>query len=247
MFDESRGVWTAAVTCASLLDALLALAAVSSAPSYVWPTILTRGVDGVDGPVLHISSGRHPMLEQTMSEKGDGEYIPNSTKLGGSTIPNSTKLGGSTENSTARQYSPRLLLLSGPNMGGKSTLLRQTCLITILAQIGCMVPAEECVLTPVDRIFTRVGASDKILAGQSTFFVELAETATVLRVATQDSLCILDELGRGTATHDGTAIAHAVVDRLVRTTRCRTLFATHYHSLVDEWGVDPRVHLGELS
>ena len=128
-------------------------------------------------------------------------------------------------------------------MGGKSTLLRQTCLITILAQLGCMVPADKCVMTPIDRIFTRVGASDRILEGQSTFFVELAETAIILKAATQDSLCILDELGRGTATHDGTAIAHAVVDRLVRTTRCCCLFATHYHSLLDDWGFDPVISI----
>jgi DNA mismatch repair protein MSH6 len=131
-------------------------------------------------------------------------------------------------------------------MGGKSTLLRQTCLIAIMAQLGCKVPAESCVMTPVDRIFTRLGASDRILAGQSTFFVELAETAAILRSATQHSLCILDELGRGTATFDGTAIAHAVVNHLVTKTRCCALFATHYHSLVDDWEVDPRVKLGHM-
>jgi DNA mismatch repair protein MSH6 len=159
-------------------------------------------------------------------------------------------------------------------MGGKSTLLRQTCLITVLAQVGCWVPADSCVMTPVDRIFTRVGASDRILAGQSTFFVELAETATILSAATkvrssqissqlfrftlahyltyfcvltlQNSLCILDELGRGTATFDGTAIAHAVVEHLVSTKHCRTMFATHYHSLVSDWEVDPRVRLGHM-
>lgn len=103
--------------------------------------------------------------------RGEGEYIPNDLSLGGA--------NGATD------FTPRLLLLSGPNMGGKSTLLRQTCLITILAQLGCKVPAAECVMTPVDRIFTRVGASDRILAGQSTFFVELAETATILNAATQ--------------------------------------------------------------
>ena len=122
-------------------------------------------------------------------------------------------------------------------------MLRQTCLIAILAQMGCKVPADSCALTPVDRIFTRVGASDRILAGQSTFYVELAETASILHLATEDSLAILDELGRGTATFDGTAIAHAVVDHLVQRTRCRALFATHYHSLVDDWEVDARVQV----
>jgi hypothetical protein len=131
-------------------------------------------------------------------------------------------------------------------MGGKSTLLRQTCLISILAQIGCKVPADKCRLTPVDRIFTRVGASDRILSGMSTFFVELAETAIILQTASTHSLCILDELGRGTATFDGTAIAHAVIDHLVNNSRCRTLFATHYHSLVEGWDMDPRVRLGHM-
>lgn len=120
-------------------------------------------------------------------------------------------------------------------MGGKSTLLRQSCLIAIMAQCGCFVPAEQARLSPVDRIFTRLGASDRILAGMSTFFVELSEAAAVLNYATEKSLVILDELGRGTSTFDGTAIAHAVVDHLASKIKCRSLFATHYHSLVEEW------------
>ncbi len=229
-FDQSRAVWSDAVSCVALLDALLSLASVSSLPNYVWPTVL-RADESTGGPVLDIRGGRHPMLEFALSQRGDVGYIPNDLSLGGL---------------QHQQFVPRMLLLSGPNMGGKSTLLRQTCLITILAQLGCKVPADSCTLTPVDRIFTRVGASDRILAGQSTFFVELAETATILNGASQDSLCILDELGRGTATFDGTAIAHAVVDYLVRHTRCRALFATHYHSLVDDWEIDPRVRLGHM-
>jgi DNA mismatch repair protein MSH6 len=122
------------------------------------------------------------MLEQSLLERGDGEFISNSLMLG----------GGSDS-----VFIARLLLLSGPNMGGKSTLLRMTCLIVIMAQMGMAVPADACVMTPVDRIFTRVGASDKILEGQSTFFVELSETSNILHLATADSLCILDELGRG--------------------------------------------------
>ncbi len=131
-------------------------------------------------------------------------------------------------------------------MGGKSTLLRQTCLIAILAQIGCFVPAEECTLTPFDRIFTRLGASDRILLGQSTFFVELAETAAALRGATRRSLCIFDELGRGTSTFDGTAIASAAVKHLVEKNQCITLFATHYHSLLEDWKHQPLVRLGHM-
>jgi DNA mismatch repair protein MSH6 len=129
---------------------------------------------------------------------------------------------------------------------GKSTLLRQTCLIAILAQIGCFVPAEECTLTPFDRIFTRLGASDRILLGQSTFFVELAETAAALRGATRRSLVIMDELGRGTSTFDGTAIASASVKHLVERNKCLTLFATHYHSLLEDWKDRPSVRLGHM-
>jgi DNA mismatch repair protein MSH6 len=131
-------------------------------------------------------------------------------------------------------------------MGGKSTLLRQNCIAAIMAQMGCYVAAESFRLSPVDRIFTRVGASDNILEGQSTFFVELSETSTMLKHATKHSLVILDELGRGTSTFDGNAIAYAVVRNLTRTTGCRTLFATHYHTLVEEFIEDPRVVLGHM-
>merc|ERR1711871_588367 len=242
-FDDNRDVWSSAISCCALLDALLSLYVVSSWPSYCWPTILSRKEH--ESPVLHISNGRHPMLEQSLLEKGEGDFISNTVILGGHSKINEISTSA-TESPREGDYLPRLLLLSGPNMGGKSTLLRQTCLITIMAQLGCAVPADKCQLTPVDRIFTRVGASDRILAGQSTFFVELAETATILRASTEFSLCILDELGRGTATHDGSAIAHAVVEHLVSTTRCRCLFATHYHSLVDDWSLDPRVRLGHM-
>jgi DNA mismatch repair protein MSH6 len=152
-------------------------------------------------------------------------------------IPNDTTLN--TENGSC-------MLLTGPNMGGKSTLLRQTCLATIVAQIGCRVQANSYRGTIVDAIFTRVGASDRILEGQSTFFVELSETATILKSASRHSLVILDELGRGTSTFDGTAIAHAVVEKLVDI-GCLTMFATHYHSLVKEVGRLPGVSLGHMA
>eukprot|EP01029_Cantina_marsupialis_P006284 TRINITY_DN168765_c0_g2_i6.p1 TRINITY_DN168765_c0_g2~~TRINITY_DN168765_c0_g2_i6.p1 ORF type:complete len:244 (+),score=74.68 TRINITY_DN168765_c0_g2_i6:351-1082(+) len=119
-------------------------------------------------------------------------------------------------------------------MGGKSTLLRQTCIAVILAQMGCYVPASKFMFSPVDRIFTRVGASDRILAGQSTFFVELLETSTILREATPQSLVILDELGRGTSTYDGNAIAYSVIEHIAEVIGCRTIFATHYHNLTEQ-------------
>lgn len=126
-------------------------------------------------------------------------------------------------------------------MGGKSTLLRQTALAVILAQIGCFVPAASCELSPIDRIFTRIGASDRILEGKSTFYVEMEETKNLLQFATPRSLAIIDELGRGTSTFDGYAIANAVMQFLVRRLNCLTLFSTHYHMLLDEFRDFPGV------
>ena len=129
---------------------------------------------------------------------------------------------------------PLTTVLTGPNMGGKSTLLRQICIVAIMAQIGCYVPASQCEMTVVDRIFTRIGANDYIIGGQSTFMVELLETAAILNCATKRSLVIMDELGRGTSTYDGYAIALAVVKHITETIKCRMMFSTHYHLLVKE-------------
>ncbi|KAI6651057.1 DNA mismatch repair protein Msh6-like [Oopsacas minuta] len=131
-------------------------------------------------------------------------------------------------------------------MGGKSTLIRQAGAIVILAQMGCYVPAKSCQLTPLTRIFSRLGASDRILAGESTFFVELSETASILRNADSHSLVLLDEFGRGTATFDGTAIASSVLDTLVSKVKCLTLFSTHYHSILDEARGWAGVQLGHM-
>jgi DNA mismatch repair protein MSH6 len=124
-------------------------------------------------------------------------------------------------------------------MGGKSTILRQTCIAIIMAQLGCYVPARRCRMTPVDRIFTRIGANDNILAGQSTFMVELQETSKILQHATPHSLVILDELGRGTSTFDGYAIAYAVLHYLISHSGCMGLFSTHYHLLCKEFEDNP--------
>ena len=251
-FDLERSVWSNAVVCTSVLDGLMSLALVSSSPGYVWADFTDHQNCGSQLPFLKVVQGRHPMLEHSLVEKGSGDFIPNDLSLGISSKSAEVSLltqesqAETTANSSDNYPTPSMLLLSGPNMGGKSTLLRQTCLLCVLAQLGCRVPATEMSLSPVDRIFTRVGASDKILSGQSTFFVELSETALILKSATTSSLCILDELGRGTSTFDGTAIAHSVVDHLVSTVRCRSLFATHYHSLVDDWAVDPRIKLGHM-
>jgi len=229
-FDSKRSLWAAAAQTTGMLDALGALAEVSSKPGMVRPTILPFKSN--EEPCIHVVQGRHPCVEITHN--------------GGQFIPNDLTLGSYDQEETRQQASKRVLLLSGPNMGGKSTLLRQTCLIAILSQVGCFVPAEECALTPIDRIFTRLGATDRILLGQSTFFVELAETASALRGATRRSLVIMDELGRGTSTFDGTAIASACVEYLVQHNQCLTLFATHYHSLLSEWQDEPTVRLGHM-
>ena len=157
-----------------------------------------------------ITNGRHPVLEQTLT---DSKFVPNDTELDPDTA--------------------RLQILTGPNMAGKSTYIRQIALIAVMAQIGAYVPAESATLGLVDRIFCRVGASDDISRGQSTFMVEMSETALILNHATDRSLVILDEIGRGTATFDGLSIAWAVAEHLHDTIGCRTLFATHYHELTD--------------
>src|SRR5262249_20751776 len=150
--------------------------------------------------------GRHPVMERVLSEP----FVANDLRMG--------------------DDAPRVLILTGPNMGGKSTFLRQTGLIVLMAQMGCFVPAREAKIGLADRIFTRVGASDLILRGQSTFMVEMQETAHILRHATARSLVLLDEIGRGTATFDGLSIAWAVAEHLSRGEGGpKTLFATHYH------------------
>ena len=170
-----------------------------------------------------IPNGLKPLVFVTSNKGTASQFIPNDTVL------------GIEENPT------NFVIVTGPNMGGKSTVLRQTCIAVILAHIGCFVPCTSMRLTPVDRIFTRVGANDRILAGQSTFMVELEETANILQYSTERSLVILDELGRGTSTFDGTAIAYAVARMLTEEVKCRCLFSTHYHGLCDSFANDPRV------
>jgi DNA mismatch repair protein MutS len=163
------------------------------------------------GDELHYVEGRHPVMERVLPEP----FVANDLKMG--------------------DGAPRLLVLTGPNMGGKSTFLRQTALIVVMAQMGCFVPAREAKVGIVDRIFTRVGATDHILRGQSTFMVEMQETAHILRHATARSLILLDEIGRGTATFDGLSIAWAVAEQIARDPAVggKTIFATHYHELTD--------------
>jgi DNA mismatch repair protein MutS len=175
-----------------------------------------RAADGLwslpsltDQPCLEIEGGRHPVVESALAERGE-RFIANDVSLG---------------------PADRLWLITGPNMGGKSTFLRQCALITLLAQAGCFVPAARAKVGLVDRLFSRVGASDNLARGRSTFMVEMVETAAILTQATSHSLVILDEIGRGTSTYDGLAIAWAVVEAMHDEVQARTLFATHYHEL----------------
>ncbi|HEX5283315.1 MAG TPA: DNA mismatch repair protein MutS [Bryocella sp.] len=165
--------------------------------------------------VLEVIGGRHPVVERRLEESGGGRFVPNSVFL---------CAGAGCEG-------PSLLLITGPNMGGKSTFLRQAALLTILAQCGSFVPAERMRLGLVDRIYTRIGASDNVARGRSTFMVEMTETAAILNTATDRSLVLLDEMGRGTATYDGLSLAWATVEHLHDRIGARTLFATHYHEL----------------
>lgn len=194
----------------AVLDCLCSLATVAQLPGYVKPTFSDR-------TEILIEEGRHPMVEQLLSTT----YMPNSISL--SNAP--------ADPIHHSQPHPHALLLTGPNMGGKSSFVRQTALICILAQIGSFVPAAAAHLGLLDGIYTRMGAYDSLFTGQSTFMVELSETAAILKSATRRSLVILDELGRGTSTHDGTAIAEGVLVHVVRELACLCLFVTHYQSL----------------
>ena len=187
------------------LDVLANFAVLAATRRYVRPEFTDDGE-------LVILGGRHPVIEHLLEDQGE-RFVPNGLYL----------------NSTTHQ----ILLITGPNMGGKSTYLRQSALVVLLAQMGSFVPAEQARLPITDRIFTRIGASDNLARGRSTFLVEMSEVAAILNLATPHSLVLLDEVGRGTATFDGLSIAWAVVEYLQAQTRARTLFATHYHELTE--------------
>jgi DNA mismatch repair protein MutS len=187
-------------------DMLTCFAHLAAERRYVRPQI-------VEEPVLEAIAARHPVIEQWMEETREGRFIANDVYL------------------SAGEDGPCLLLVTGPNMGGKSTYLRQAAMLVLMAQMGCFVSAESLRLGLVDRIYTRIGASDNVARGRSTFMVEMTETATILNTATRRSLILLDEMGRGTATFDGLSLAWATVEYLNAEVGARTLFATHYHEL----------------
>jgi DNA mismatch repair protein MutS len=173
--------------------------------------------------VLEFVAGRHPVVERRMEESGGGRFVPNSISL-------EAWFGCYPRFIDAGHQARSIALITGPNMGGKSTYLRQAALLVVMAQCGCFVPAERMRLGLVDRIYTRIGASDNVARGRSTFMVEMTETAAILNTATA-RLVLLDEMGRGTATYDGLSLAWAAVEHLHDKIGARTLFATHYHEL----------------
>ncbi|MCA9662797.1 MAG: DNA mismatch repair protein MutS, partial [Myxococcales bacterium] len=189
------------------LDVLAGLAEIAEQNGYVRPEL-------VDEPILEIEEGRHPVVERMMDS---GRFVPNTLTL---------RAGGGEDEGDAR-----FLLVTGPNMGGKSTVMRQVALIAILAHAGSFVPAVRARIGVVDRVFTRVGAADDLGRGESTFMVEMREAAQILSQASPRSLVLLDEIGRGTATYDGLAIAWSITEFLHDRIACRAMFATHYHEL----------------
>ncbi|HET9407950.1 MAG TPA: DNA mismatch repair protein MutS [Candidatus Sulfotelmatobacter sp.] len=204
---EAKRIRQTALALAEV-DVLASMAHIAALRNYCRPEF-SEGDDGT----LEIIEGRHPVIEQQELAGGSERFVPNDLYLNATTH--------------------NILLLTGPNMGGKSTYLRQTALIVILAQMGSFVPARSARLSVIDRVFTRIGASDNLARGRSTFMVEMTETAAILHTATPRSLILLDEVGRGTATYDGLAIAWAAVEYLHARVRAKTLFATHYFELTE--------------
>src|SRR6202451_2062396 len=205
---EAKRIRQTALALAEV-DVLASLAHMAALRNYCRPIF----VESAEASELEIIEGRHPVIEQQDVAGGGDRFVPNDLYLNGTTH--------------------NIMLLTGPNMGGKSTYLRQTALIVILAQMGSFVPARSARLSVVDRVFTRIGASDNLARGRSTFMVEMTETAAILHTATARSLILLDEVGRGTSTYDGLAIAWAAVEYLHARVRAKTLFATHYFELTE--------------
>lgn len=187
----------------AILDVLVSLAQAGDEYNYIRPKLLDDGT-------IHIKDGRHPLVERILNRD---LFVPNDTHL------------DNAQN--------EIMIITGPNMAGKSTYMRQSALLTLMTQIGSFIPAREASISPVDKIFTRIGASDDLVSGQSTFMVEMNEVSHILKYATNKSLVILDEIGRGTSTYDGMSIARAVIEHIRDYIGAKTLFATHYHELTD--------------
>jgi DNA mismatch repair protein MutS len=216
------------------IDVLAGLAELARARNYVRPTVVAE-------PVLDVVAGRHPVLE---AMEPAGTFVANDVRCTGNAewgMGNGDLREFDSESSDSEFRTPHsaILLITGPNMAGKSTYIRQAALLAIMAQVGSFVPAQSATIGVADRVFARIGASDDLSRGRSTFMVEMTETARILNTATPQSLVILDEIGRGTSTYDGLSLAWAVVEHLHDQIGCRTLFATHYHELTELAGKLP--------
>jgi DNA mismatch repair protein MutS len=211
------------------LDVLGSFAETARLHNYIRPHIADAGV-------LHLRDGRHPVLEQQLVEE---RFVPNDTALASS--PGNSTVNSDGGSQSAEVPAPQIALITGPNMAGKSTYIRQVALLALLAHTGSFLPAAEARVDLVDRIFTRIGASDDLSRGQSTFMVEMTETANILNNATARSLIVLDEIGRGTSTFDGLSLAWSIVEYLHNQVGAKTLFATHYHELTELAGRLPRL------
>lgn len=206
-FYDRHSLWNQVLVCLGELDCLCSLAKLAQKMKNCCRPVFRKS----DEPIFELKDMIHPCVA-----KSGVNFVPNDVVF---------------------EKEKSIFLVTGPNMGGKSTLLRMSCIAVIMAQVGSWVPASSFELTPVDRIFTRIGAADRILEGKSTFFVEMEETLNIVRDATKNSLVIIDELGRGTSTYDGVAIAHAVLKYLAEDIKCFVLFATHYHLLLEEFAL----------
>jgi DNA mismatch repair protein MutS len=214
-------------TALAQLDVLACFAETTRLHNYVCPQIADEGI-------IQIHDGRHPVLEQQLVEE---RFVPNDTELAIADcrlpIENSTPAQNKSEIGNRKSEIPQIAIITGPNMAGKSTYIRQVALLALLAHTGSFIPAAEARIDLVDRIFTRIGASDDLTRSQSTFMVEMTETANILNNATPRSLIVLDEIGRGTSTFDGLSLAWSIVEHLHNAVGAKTLFATHYHELTE--------------
>lgn len=222
-FSNSSSVWRSVIDSLSILDCLCSLAIFSR--SIPEPRCMPHIVDNSNDSMFKAESFRHPIVACFSPD----QFVSNDILL------------------SSESGNERVMILTGANMGGKSTLLRQVGLAAILAQLGAWVPAEKLVMTPFDRIFTRLGANDNIIGGESTFKVELSETSKILKQCTDKSLVIIDELGRGTSTFDGVSIAEAVLHYLIEVKKPCVLFSTHYNMICDTFSHYSNVGLHYLN
>ncbi|KAG0337898.1 Mismatch repair protein msh3 [Podila horticola] len=276
-FSERYEVFRDLVQSLAVLDCLFSLAIVACLPGYVKPeyvdddgeddgesrdmetdespengSVLSRNARLRSKATLDIKNGRHPMVEQLLAASSGSTFVPNDIQFGRVTTMNKGQETGTKSQETPTFVDQKTIILTGPNMGGKSCYIRQVALLCIMAQIGSYLPADSARVSLLDAVYTRMGASDNIVGHESTFMVELQETSDILKMATTRSLVILDELGRGTSTLDGVAIAYAVLKHVVAQIGAITLFVTHYPSLADvahefPQGMIRNYHMGFLA